>query len=110
MGTDNELCAFSRLIFARSATGHPHFYVKPIFVGSKSVRRTKQNRKKKQNAIKCQSTWVWTVVVGTTNDGRPLVWVAVHLNCRGDPSLMLTSHIMPKKGWISSLDCPLSGT
>jgi len=91
MGTDNELCAFSRLIFARSATGHPHFYVKPIFVGSKSVRRTKQNRKKKQNAIKCQSTWVWTVVVGTTNDGRPLVWVAVHLNCRGDPSLMLTS-------------------
>lgn len=91
MGTDNELCAFSRLIFARSATGHPYFYVKPIFVGSKSVRRTKQNRKKKQNAIKCQSTWVWTVVVGTTNDGRPLVWVAVHLNCRGDPSLMLTS-------------------
>jgi hypothetical protein len=101
MGTDNELCAFSRLIFARSATGHPYFYVKPIFVGSKSVRRTKQNRKKKQNAIKCQSTWVWTVVVGTTNDGRPLVWVAVHLNCRGDPSLMLTS--CQKKDFVTGL-------
>ena len=95
MGTDNELCAFSRLIFARSATGHPHFYVKPIFVGSKSVRRTKQNRKKKQNAIKCQSTWVWTVVVGTTNDGRPLVWVAVHFKLPWEP--FFDAHIMPKK-------------
>ena len=107
MGTDNELCAFSRLIFARSATGHPHFYVKPIFVGLKS---TPDQTKPKEEA-KCDQM---SVNVGLDGRGRyHKRWTAFGLGC-GAFKLpwgpFFDAHIMPKKGWISSLDCPLSGT